>query len=270
MDAGLFDVKAIADTNDGDTRQPLAYEDGARLPDAVTIQYGPRDLMARLFLKADTEIRQRGIRLRVRHDFDALLDLNLEECRRGNWYRLPPMFDRRYVDVGMHNAFWLSGEDVNGDVVVTQAARVYDWRGTSLAEQARELFYEGQDHDLPCHVTVPGAEHVRGMVCYSGSTWFHPNYRRLGMSRMLPRISRTLAAATWGTDWTMSLVQRHLVDIGLARAYGYKSVDFSVLYPGSPWGDLNFALVRMNALEMLRDAEDFVAQRHIEEERQTA
>ena len=234
---------------------------GERLLDAITIDYGPRELLSRLFLAADREVRDRGIWLYLRHDFDALLQVNLEEIEKGNWYRLPPMFDPRFVDVGAHNAFWIAGVNDAGEIVVTQAARVYDWWDSSLRDEARELFYEGQAHDLPCLVEIEDAGRVRGRVCYSGSTWFHPDYRRLGMSRLLPRISRAYAAAHFGADWTISLVQKHQVEMNIAHAYGYTDVKYAIRYPGSPWGDLFFALVRMQALELVRDAEDFVASR---------
>ena len=61
-----------------------------RLPDALTIKHGPRELLARFVLEADKAARRLGIRLRLRHDFENFARLNEFEVGRGNWY---PLFD---------------------------------------------------------------------------------------------------------------------------------------------------------------------------------
>src|SRR5215467_5295151 len=59
-----------------------------RLPDALTIKHGPRDLLARFVLEGDKLARSMGIRLRLRHDFENFQKLNDFEVVRGNWYPL--------------------------------------------------------------------------------------------------------------------------------------------------------------------------------------
>ena len=51
----------------------IVPENNLRLPDALTIKYGPAQLLARFILEGDKAAREAGIQLRIRHDFDELL-----------------------------------------------------------------------------------------------------------------------------------------------------------------------------------------------------
>jgi len=103
----------------------IVPENNLRLPDALTIKHGPARLLAKFVIEGDKAARQMGLRLRLRHDFDELVHLNKEEIARGNWFRLVNMFNPEYSDVSPENAFWVSGEDQDGEIAVTWAGRVY-------------------------------------------------------------------------------------------------------------------------------------------------
>lgn len=79
--------------------------DGLRLPDALTIKYGPARLIARFVLEGDKYARQIGIRFRLRHDFDELLYVNKQQTSRGTWFPLMQMFDPRYCDLIPENSY---------------------------------------------------------------------------------------------------------------------------------------------------------------------
>ena len=49
-------------------------------------------------------------------------------------------FNPECVELTAENAFWVSGENEAGEIVVTFGGVVHDWHGTNLAEQARALF----------------------------------------------------------------------------------------------------------------------------------
>src|SRR5207244_260721 len=66
----------------------IAPANNLRLPDALTIKYGPAPLMGRFLLAADRAARRKGVWLRVRHDFDELVDLNKFYVARDLWYPL--------------------------------------------------------------------------------------------------------------------------------------------------------------------------------------
>ncbi len=50
----------------------------------------------------------------------------------------------------------MSGENADGEIVVTFGGRMYDWRETNLAEQACAMFY-GEDRGQPCIITAEAA-----------------------------------------------------------------------------------------------------------------
>jgi hypothetical protein len=232
-----------------------------RLPDAVTVRDGPVEEIANFLLLADQTARDRGIRLRVRRDMDVLVDLNRRETALGNWYPLFPIFDPEQDAVDSSNAYWISGTTESGETVVAQAGRLFDWHDTSLADAMDTVLYPGKPSHPPFEITCHTAAGVTGKVCFSGSTWFHPEYRRLGLSRILPRVSRVFAFSQWQTDWTISMIKRELVELNIASAYGYSDIQFGVHAPGHPLGDLDLALVRMPRRELLADITRFVAER---------
>src|SRR5437016_11134226 len=127
----------------------IVPENNLRLPDALSVQYGPGPLLGRFILAADRAARRRGVTLRIRHDFDELVSLNKYYAARDLWYPLLDAFNPRCADLTPENAYWIAGENDDGEVVMTNACRVLDWRGTSLAEQARTLWY-GRDDGQRC------------------------------------------------------------------------------------------------------------------------
>jgi hypothetical protein len=232
-----------------------------RLPDAVTVRGGPIPEVASFLLLFDNLARERGVRLRVRTDFEALVALNEREVALGNWYPLFPIFDPARNKMDETNAYWISGVNEAGETVVAQAGRIFHWPESTLAQEMESILYAGQPEHPPFHVRCPSAHGVSGTVCFSGSTWFHPDYRRLGLSRILPRVSRVFAYSNFATDWTISMVKRDLVEKNIASAYGYTDIQFGVWAPGHPLGDLDLALVRMPSSELLSDLRRFVAER---------
>src|SRR5215212_7682882 len=131
----------------------IVPENNLRLPDALTIKHGPSRLLARFVLEGDKLARRRGVDLRLRHDFDELVYFNKEQTARGLWYPLVDMFNPDRTELTPENAFWISGENEDGEIVLTWGARVFNWTGTNLSEQARAFWY-GRDHGQPCVVTA--------------------------------------------------------------------------------------------------------------------
>jgi len=94
-------------------------ENNLRLPDALTVKYGPAPLLSKFVIEGDKAVRQMGIRLRLRHDFNELVDINKRLVAEGIWYPLINMFDPEYTSLLPENSYWLSGEDDNGNIVLT-------------------------------------------------------------------------------------------------------------------------------------------------------
>jgi hypothetical protein len=74
----------------------------------------------------------------------------------------------------------------------------------------------------------------------------------------VPKLGRAYALARWPVDWGISLVSPILVDKGVAEGYGYKHVSYSITYPGSPWGDVEFAVVSVTPEEAYDDFTSFL------------
>ena len=231
----------------------IVPENNLRLPDALTIKYGPTPLLARFVLEGDKAAREMGIRLRLRHDFGELLYINKQQTSRGNWFRLVNMFNPEYSDLSPENSYWISGEDDQGEIVVTQAGRVYYWPDTTLEQEARLMFYGGHDEGQRCIVTATDAQSISGVVFYGGSVWVRPDFRGRRLSQLLPRLGRAYAVARWPVDSGISFVAPALVEKGIAAGYGYKHASYSIAYPESPWGDLEVVLVSLSATEAYAD-----------------
>jgi hypothetical protein len=220
---------------------PLAYpsiipENNLRLPDALTVKYGPAPLLARFMLEGDKIAREMGISLRVRHDFDELLYVNRQYSRAKAWYPLVDAFNPEHVNFTPENAFWISGENVHGEIVTTRITRTYNWLDTNLEQQARAFWY-GEDHGQPCVVTADAAKLISGIVAGGGAFWVRPDFRGKHLSHWIPRIGKALACARWPITWLFCYISIDHVRKGLAVNYGQKHLSHSVFYPGSPRGE---------------------------------
>ena len=224
---------------------PLDYpnivpENDLRLPDALTITHGPAPLLARFVLEADKAARAAGIYLRIRNDFDTLTRLNQEQVARGNWYPLIDMFNPEKSAVSPENAFWVSGENEQGEIVCTNAARIHYWPGTTLEDEAVAMLY-GRDEGQPCTITAEAAKTITGVVQVHGATWVRPDCRGRGLSHLLPRVCRAYGPSRWPIDWVMALITMAHYRNGIAFSYGARHFSASVVYPELHFGELVLA-----------------------------
>jgi hypothetical protein len=234
----------------------IVPENNLRLPDAVTITHGPRRLLSQFILQGDRAARDIGLHLRLRTDFDEWLSFNKFETARGNWYPIPTMFNHELVEMNETNAFWISGENEHGEIVVTSGGRIFDWTGTSLAAQASALFY-GKDNGEPCIVTAEAAHLISGVVLCGGGTWVRPDYRRQHLSRLVPRLCKTYACGRWPIDWNFAYITSKHAALGMPASYGHRHVSASISYPGTQWRDL--VIVYSSADEIYDEIAAFMA-----------
>lgn len=239
----------------------IVGQNNLRLPDALTVTYGPAPLLARFVLAGDRAVRQWGIHLRIRHDFEALDYVNKQAVADGNWLPMPMMFNPRYSDLRPDNSYWLSGESDSGEIVLTGAFRVFEWTQTSLVDEAGRYFCDAQGRPHRCVVTAPAAPEIKGVVFWGGSLWIRPDYRRRHLSEIVGRLGRAFAAATWPVDWMMCLVMPPLADKGVAYGYGYKHLSRSIFFPGSYLGDLEMIVAYLSIDEAYADFAEFLGDR---------
>ena len=237
----------------------IVPDNNRRLPDALTIKHGPAPLLSRFVLEGDKAARRMGLRLRLRYDFGELLYLNQREVAQGNWFKLVNMYNPAYCDLTPENSYWMSGENEQGDIVLTQAGRIYYWPETSLADEARSMFYARHDEGQPCMVTASAARRIGGVVFCAGSHWIRPDFRGRQLSHLLARLGRAYATSRWPVDWAIALVAPVLVAKGVSTGYGYKHSSHSIFYPGSPWGDLEVVLAYLSQAEAYEDIAEYLA-----------
>ena len=242
-----------------DSSYPIPADD-LRFPEAITIRHGEARVLSKLFVAADNMARSRGVELKFRNDFNALIALNEVETAKGTWYKMIDMFDPRLsLDLGPSNAFWIAAEDADGDIVATTCGRIYDWTGTTLADELRLMFYGGRDIGQKCTVTAPLASEITGCVYYAGGVWVRPTYRSTGLAILLPHVARAYAASRWPLDCAMNLINVKLLEKTPPSRYGYSEVSRSVSLPGSPLGDVEAAVCRLKIDEAHSDFAKFAA-----------
>lgn len=236
---------------------------GRALLDGITVDFGPVDHLGRFFLLADAAVRRCGVTL----SFGTMPELVAVNKRNSDtWRPLLPIFDQTFCTLDGSNSFVLLGRDNAGEVVATQAARLFRWPESTFAQEATSLrlFYDDVDeHRLPneeVRITARSAWDVTGRVTYSGGVWLRPDYRGRLLTAILPRISRALAFTKWYTDYTTTIMAERIVASGVAARCGYSQVGWDLTLDQTRTGTVRCALLTMTTAEMLSDLSTFLQQ----------
>ncbi len=220
----------------------------------VRIDYGPRAMLSRLFLRGDTMLRERGINLQFA-PIEVLTEVNRQN--KDSWPPLFAVFSPELGSINHSNSFALIGRNASGKVIAAQAARFYDVGEHTFKEETESLrlYYSDPDNQrLPgesCTITAPAADMIAGQFIYSGAVWYHPEYRKQGLTSILPRITKALSLTKWGSDVTLSFMVDKVVAGGTAQRAGYRHVEWEVLLRNSLFGDARLALIWSNAEELV-------------------
>lgn len=232
----------------------------------ITIEHGPVDLLGRFFLKADTAARQRGVYL----SFSPMQDLvDINRLYQETWRPLLPIFDPAAGGITSDNSFCILGRNAQGEVIATQAARLYDWPNTTFHEEAeslRLLYADPERSKLPgesIEVTARAARNVTGRVVFAGGAWYRPDFRGRQLAQIFTRVCRGIAYTRWKHECQTSvMVEAMQARTGMAAKSGYSKMDWAVTFNGSVCGPteaIRCAFVWMDADEMLGGIEDFLA-----------
>jgi hypothetical protein len=220
----------------------------------VRIEYGPRQLLSRLFLRGDTLLRERGINLEFA-PIEMLLEVNRQN--QDSWRALFPVFNPELGGVDASNSFALVGREASGRIIAAQGARLYRLGDRTFKQEtdSMRLYYTDPDRQaMPgetCVITAPSAEIFTGDVIFSGAVWYHPDYRRQGLTSILPRITKALSMTRWGCDITLSFMVDKVVEGGTAPRAGYRHVEWDVQMRNTMFGDARLALIWSNADELV-------------------
>ncbi len=215
----------------------------------IVVEHGPRQTLARLFLKADTELREKGIFLSFA-DFEELVAVN--KANADSWAPIIPLFDPEVAALDQSNSFAMIGRNARGEPVCATAGRQYDLTGTTLKAEVESLrlFYRDPEATRApgetVEITAPAAATMSGRPTYVGATWYHPRYRGKGVMGVLSTLTRGIPMTRWRCDRVLSFMARNLVSAGVIANCHCPNVEWDVTMthtPVGPGGVIQAALI---------------------------
>ena len=229
--------------------------DRASFLDSITYEFGPRELLGTFFLEAADAVSKRGLTL-VASSLDDLLDVN--RANADTWLPIVSIFNSELNTISRDDSYCILGINGAGEVVATQAVRRFAWNETTLADEVRSmrLFYSDPDMKGPgeaCTISAPSAELIAGSVAYSGAAWYRPDYRKCGLSSIMPRISRAFALTKWSTTKTITLMAEGIVKGSVPERVGYPNVEWEARFHNNALAGPRFALLWMDDGHLLAD-----------------
>lgn len=192
-------------------------------------------VLASRFIAGITElVGNQGLTLEVGSDFHCLEKILKEQPLRNP---LAPKFDPRRNDLDASTAFWIVGRDPQGEMVHTQAMRLIDLEGSSLASFLEERFCEFMPAGFEIRAedsryrSAPGSRSLTGKLCYHGELWLKGGpggYRGAGMTAVLARMAMAMSFLRWAPDYVFGFMFPLAACKGLAAREGYMHTE-----PGS-------------------------------------
>lgn len=174
------------------------------------------------------EIEQAGMRVEIGDDFAKFRSYRNMQTDRNPVY---PMFDTASSFIDRTNGFWICGFDASGTLIHTQAVRLFDLSGLTLAEHLavhRHKYITPDttpDPDLTFYSGPDALETITGKVCYHGEFWLHARGlggpRSQGMTSLLSRILFVLMTESWDPSFVFAFVPQRLAAKGAHLRYGY-------------------------------------------------
>lgn len=234
--------------------------------DQLTFKFGPDELLARFSFKIANAAAQRGVFLEF-STFSELLEVN--KANADSWMPLTTSFQAQNGGADAENGLVLLGRNTSGEVVATQAVRLFDWTATNFKTEAESLrfFYADPERDKApgehCVVTAPNAAAVTGRVALGGGIWYRPDYRRLQLGEIIPRFARAYAYALWEYDCLIATVTQKNIGKTFGKKLGFQDVtpNSMVMHnsPTVPDGDLHLGLAIMKPMQLVDDVFMFLA-----------
>lgn len=188
----------------------------------VTIQSSDR------FVANSAEIFQHyGVQMEVGYDFEAYRDI-LKFARPDQALGTP--FDPDIHEMTPENALWMIGRNATGEIVHTQALRMLDMSGMTVAEYFTRRFREfppaapGLDLARSRFRAGPQAKRMRGTVCYNGEFWIKPGdatLRGQGLSCVLGRYAFFQAMQHWDPDHMVGFMAKPVACKGFPQRLGW-------------------------------------------------
>jgi hypothetical protein len=206
---------------------------GKSIIDDYAIRHEPRGTLGRFFLRADQLFLDAGIRIRV---IDPVELARINDLNRDTWLPLISTLDYREFAMAEGEFMGLAGYDADGVAVTTMAARLFDMANTTLRQEAESLrLYHGSQAaekraTISMTVTAPAADRISGTVSYLGAMWSHPKVRRLGITRLLPKLMRYFAYSQRPFDFEAAFSKVDLSPDHINIGYASETVERGFSY----------------------------------------
>lgn len=174
------------------------------------------------------DLEEGGIHIEVGDDFAKYRSYRNQQVDRGPIY---PMFDVASSYIDRTNGFWICGFNSSGELMHTQAVRLLDLTGMSLATHLsihRHKYITPDstpDPDLTYYSGPQALDTITGQVCYQGEFWLRADGlggpRSQGATSLLSRILFEVMVGTWDPSFVFALVPKRLAAKGAHLRYGY-------------------------------------------------
>ncbi|WP_052249730.1 hypothetical protein [Tateyamaria sp. ANG-S1] len=191
---------------------------------------GPNRLFRTITRFADVlrELEEAGIHVVLGDDF---LEYRRHRAQQPDRSPVYPMFDVQSSYIDHTNGFWICGYDPGGDLIHTQAIRLLNLQGLSLAEHLtlhRHKYITPDSTPDPDKTSFTGPRAltaITGRVGYHGDFWLRSKGlagpRSHGATAVLSRLLLEIAALTWNPSYMFALVPKSLAAKGAHLRYGY-------------------------------------------------
>ncbi|WP_432449001.1 hypothetical protein [Aliiroseovarius marinus] len=172
----------------------------------------------------------KGLMIEMGSDFN-LYGKYIEEHRTHQ--PLGDPFNPKLHQMSEDNGFWIAGWNENGELVHTQAMRLFDLQGAVLSDYLTRNFQAfpptGLDLDMARsnYQPGPGARRIAGKTCYHGELWVRGDdrYRGTGLPGMLARFALATCVLRWSPDFIFGFMPEKYAFRGLAEREGYMHTD---------------------------------------------
>ncbi|WP_298919998.1 hypothetical protein [uncultured Roseobacter sp.] len=174
------------------------------------------------------DLEETGIHIEIGDDFAKYRAYRSQQPDRGPIY---PMFDVASSFVDRANGFWVCGFNSNREVIHTQAVRLLDLSGISLAAHLNDHRHKyitpdtTPDPDLTFYSGPEALHTITGKVCYQGDFWLRARGlggpRSQGATSLLSRVLLQIMVEAWNPSFVFALVPKQLAAKGAHLRYGY-------------------------------------------------
>lgn len=174
------------------------------------------------------DLEETGIQIEIGDDFAKYRAYRSQQTDRGPIY---PMFDVASSYIDHTNGFWVCGFNPNGEVIHTQAMRLLDLSGMSLATHLNNHRHKyitpdtTPDPDLTFYSGPEALHTITGKVCYQGDFWLRARGlggpRSNGVTSLLSRVLLQIMVGAWNPSFVFALVPKQLAVKGAHLRYGY-------------------------------------------------